>query len=993
MSAHDFNEWDCSPTQTPAQTRSTSPSRGSNIPHSHRQAAEFVSRLTSIAESAEPKNTAYTRELEKTGSEHDVSLSTHHHSTVATIRSEHQPLIIEDRAKPLTAQTTTSSPAQANMVRLAKVNAIDGSSGISITSKVQILLTYFIFNLGLTLYNKAVMIMFPFPFLLTALHAASGIVGTQILLARHMFTLKNLSGRDTAMLSAFSVLYTANIAVSNASLSIVTIPFHQTVRALTPVFTVAIYRIGFAGIYSTATYISLIPIIIGVMLTSYGDLSATTLGFFVTLLGTILAAVKTVATNRLQTAGLHFGALELLHRMSPIACAQSLFVAYVYGEFDRFEPQLLGTKGLVIVFANGIIAFGLNVTSFEANKRSGALTMTIAANVKQVLTVVMAVVLWRIPIAAMNACGIALTLLGVRRLPITTLTPAPSSQSFQINPRAIVSDACASYSTLDSLNAALSRPLKDITQSTDFFAYYRLNLYDQKCPVRAWDDETGTCGNIACKVDTLEDEEDIPVIWRASELSKLEGPKAAHPGKQLQKERGRQRPLQGTLGENVGESCVVEYDDECDERDYCIPEDESATAKGDYVSLVDNPERYTGYAGQPVWDAIYRENCFFKSPPTSSLPASSPFNPINNHIEAANALRNVIQAGSPKSEFVLDDECLEKRVFHRIISGMHASISTHICVDYLNQTTGQWGPNLQCYTDRLATHPERVSNLYFNYALLLRAVTKIRTYLKKYTFCSGDAAQDAATKQKVLRLADSAAQQPRIFDESIMFQDPQDNDLKEDFRNRFRNVSRLMDCVGCDKCRLWGKLQTVGYGTALKVLFEYEETKNGENPPLRRTELVALVNTLDRVARSLSSLKEMREMVERASSLSSPVSGSSERIPSKSSPAEDSRSRSPPSSASSDNSNIDDFDDDFEDHDPEHSILTAFLDEWNLVFRTLLYVLKSWIDLPFKLLQVLVLEVSRAWSFWLGLPVQPREYAWEWGFGEGAPVKGEKGEL
>jgi len=29
---------------------------------------------------------------------------------------------------------------------------------------------------------------------------------------------------------------------------------------------------------------------------------------------------------------------------------------------------------------------------------------------------------------------------------------------------------------------------------------------------------------------------------------------------------------------------VVEYDDECDERDYCVPDDESATAKGDYVS-------------------------------------------------------------------------------------------------------------------------------------------------------------------------------------------------------------------------------------------------------------------------------------------------------------------------------------------------------------------------------------------------------------------------
>jgi phosphoribosylaminoimidazole-succinocarboxamide synthase len=31
--------------------------------------------------------------------------------------------------------------------------------------------------------------------------------------------------------------------------------------------------------------------------------------------------------------------------------------------------------------------------------------------------------------------------------------------------------------------------------------------------------------------------------------------------------------------------------------------------------------------------------------------------------------------------------------------------------------------------------------------------------------------------------------------------------LKEEFRQHFRNISRIMDCVGCDKCRLWGKLQ------------------------------------------------------------------------------------------------------------------------------------------------------------------------------------------
>lgn len=471
------------------------------------------------------------------------------------------------------------------------------------------------------------------------------------------------------------------------------------------------------------------------------------------------------------------------------------------------------------------------------------------------------------------------------------------------------------------------------------------------------------------------------MIWRAKELSKLEGPKAAHPGRRLQEERGPEKPLQGDLGENVGESCVVEYDDECDQRDYCVPEDESESAKGDYVSLVDNPERFTGYAGKGVWDAIYRENCFSKDSPITSFPGASG---SLGMFQAANDLRSVIQAGSPSSELFFDDDCLEKRVFHRIISGMHASISTHICIDYLNQSTGEWGPNLQCYHERLAPHPERISNLYFNYALLLRAFTKLRTYLRNYTFCSGDPEQDALTKFKVLRLADSAAaHQPNIFDETTMFQDPNVSlDLKEDFRNRFRNVSRLMDCVGCDKCRLWGKLQTVGYGTALKVLFEYDETKNGENPTLRRTELVALVNTLDRVSTSLTSLGKLRNL-----SLGRPIA------PEPQPPAWKQRQAKQNKNSPGEKKNYIDIYSGDDDRNPppspsfmkkkprigtpdkEESIWDDIYAECSLVFRAFRFVLRSWIDMPGKAFKIAILETNRLWAFWLGLPIPER--SWE----------------
>lgn len=89
--------------------------------------------------------------------------------------------------------------------------------------------------------------------------------------------------------------------------------------------------------------------------------------------------------------------------------------------------------------------------------------------------------------------------------------------------------------------------------------------------------------------------------------------------------------------------------------------------------------------------------------------------------------------------------------------------------------------------------------------------------------------------------------------------------LKNDFKEKFRNISRIMDCVGCDKCRLWGKLQVQGLGTALKILFSERfdlDTINASPeklikgklnataipPPtkLKRSEIVSLFNAFGR---------------------------------------------------------------------------------------------------------------------------------------------------
>jgi hypothetical protein len=41
----------------------------------------------------------------------------------------------------------------------------------------------------------------------------------------------------------------------------------------------------------------------------------------------------------------------------------------------------------------------------------------------------------------------------------------------------------------------------------------------------------------------------------------------------------------------------------------------------------------------------------------------------------------------------------------------------------------------------------------------------------------------------------------------------------KDIKTKFHNISKILDCVSCEKCRLNGKVQIKGLGTAMKVLF------------------------------------------------------------------------------------------------------------------------------------------------------------------------------
>ena len=59
---------------------------------------------------------------------------------------------------------------------------------------------------------------------------------------------------------------------------------------------------------------------------------------------------------------------------------------------------------------------------------------------------------------------------------------------------------------------------------------------------------------------------------------------------------------------------------------------------------------------------------------------------------------------------------------------------------------------------------------------------------------------------------------PIPFHEGRLWQGADAGALQGQLRSHFQNITRIMDCVGCEKCKLWGKLQLVGKQTLFVYL-------------------------------------------------------------------------------------------------------------------------------------------------------------------------------
>mmetsp|Transcript_38355 Transcript_38355/g.82994 ORF Transcript_38355/g.82994 Transcript_38355/m.82994 type:complete len:1187 (-) Transcript_38355:253-3813(-) len=286
----------------------------------------------------------------------------------------------------------------------------------------------------------------------------------------------------------------------------------------------------------------------------------------------------------------------------------------------------------------------------------------------------------------------------------------------------------------------------------------------------------------------------------------------------------------------------LEGSDTCEEdlpgyfADLC--NDEPPDSLSEDVNLIKNPERNTGYNGSHIWQAMYSENCF------------------------------EVGSGLPRGRFGESlDMCYEEMVLYRLLSGWHASTTISIAKNFYapgSKGRSTWAPNPEHFMRSLGRHPERLKNLHFSFVVVLRAIKKAGPYLQAYPYTTGDKKEDELTKSLVERFLQSqvlSVCSPLFdaFDETRLFQGSSEHrsQLKRQFKSVFRNITEIVDCVQCQRCRLHAKLFSLGLGAALKILLTPTDMIG---QAISRNEVVSLWNVVWKLADSIVDAKYLADL-------------------------------------------------------------------------------------------------------------------------------------
>ncbi|KAF7794271.1 hypothetical protein EIP86_005404 [Pleurotus ostreatoroseus] len=327
------------------------------------------------------------------------------------------------RRTSLTRQPSSDSwlsPPSGDTVRFVLLCALWYSSSALSSNTGKVILTQFRYPVTLTFVQFGFVAAFCLAFMSPAVQFSKLRRPTRAII------------KDTLPMGIFQV---GGHIFSSMAISRIPVSTVHTIKALSPLFTVAAYALLFGVAYSPRTYISLLPLTVGVMLACSFDVSASNMTGLLCAFGSAIIFVsqniffKKVMPPPSAHAHATGGAAHKLDKLNLLLYSSSMAFALMVPIWCYYDlPALLAPPDHIVhpahpapvhssimpyLLANGTVHFLQNVLAFVLLARTSPVTYSIASLIKRVAVICAAVLWFSQRVHALQGAGIALTFVGL----------------------------------------------------------------------------------------------------------------------------------------------------------------------------------------------------------------------------------------------------------------------------------------------------------------------------------------------------------------------------------------------------------------------------------------------------------------------------------------------------------------------------------------------------------------------------------------------------
>lgn len=283
-------------------------------------------------------------------------------------------------------------------------------------------ITWYSFSVGTSLFGKRYLQLFPYPLTLTLSHFLSIMVLIPIITwVQGVRGIRNATSenRRTYYRRLLGLSVGKIFASVSSHISILRLPvsYTHTVKALMPVFTVFLSKLILNETHTRTIYLTLIPIISGVLLATMTEIFFDLGGIICAIISTGAFSLQNIYSKKvLHDIDIH--QLQLLEHINLIALVFYLPIWFIidgvtifsgHAQFDWADLYYTVLCGLLSSLCN----VGQNVFAFTVINAVTPLSYAVANVTKRLVIITGSILTFKDPISLLSGMGIAIAIVGV----------------------------------------------------------------------------------------------------------------------------------------------------------------------------------------------------------------------------------------------------------------------------------------------------------------------------------------------------------------------------------------------------------------------------------------------------------------------------------------------------------------------------------------------------------------------------------------------------